>query len=252
MTIEQIEESLFRKGFGKELNAELGKQVSSGNSEIKLAHSVAVEKDEIRYTIHIKNDIENDQLYLNKFDAALKPADSLEEVREHTFSSERMITAMEAYRMLKHGDKVAVNKDLFKDGEKYNTWLSLDLNQPKDEYGNYHVNSYHQNYYIYHPFNVKEQLGKVSLPVKQLENPGSYESMGKSLKKANLIPVDVILNGREQKGYLGVDPAHGQVVLYDSKMQLIKDNIQKQENSQNITATPGNEEVKKSPGAIKR
>lgn len=255
MNIEEVKESIYRKGFEQDLYPELEKEIAAGNPEIILGKTQKVDEDEVSFKLHIRNDIENEQIYFNKIEVLLKQANG--EEREHKFSTDKKITAMEAYRMMKFGDKVSVNKDLYKDGQSYNTWLSLAVDKEKDENGNYQYNSYHQNYYAQYPFNLREELGKLPVPVKQLENPGNLEWIEKSLKKANLIPVAIMLNGVETSGFLGVNPEKGKVVLYDTDLNLVVQVDQKQDNSiaghqvqdngnsSKKDATPQNEEVKK-------
>jgi hypothetical protein len=256
---EELKEALYRKGFGTDLNEQLEALSKDARPEFVLNHSAEVDKDELSYRLHFRRSEETDKVYFNKYDLEVKLGDNTLESLEHTFFTDKLITAMEAYRMLKYGDLVAVNKNLFKEGEKYNIWLSIDTNGIKNDYGNYPVNSYHENYYRREPFNVKDELSKIDIPVKQLESPATLENIEKALKKANLVPVTIMLNGDETTGYIGVNPARGRVVLYDSDMKLIEGLGQRQENTEKIDnpesqkntpepeATPQNEEVKKKP-----
>ena len=250
---EELKEALYRKGFGTELNGQLEEQLKSGTPEFMLERTTSIDKDEVGYRLHFRrdNNEEKDKVYFNRYDVAiLKNADVPGEVREHSFPTEKLITAMEAYRMLKHGDLVAVNKNLFnKEGQQYNTWLSLDIKGPKDEYGNYPVNSYHQNYYKKQPFDLKTELGKLPVPVKELEHAQYAENIEKALKKANLVSVTVMLDGQQTSALLGVNPRAGTVELYDAAMKPIQREQQQQSASLPVdkTATPEakQEDVKK-------
>jgi len=224
--LEKLQEALYRKGFGKELNAELEKQMESGKPEFILEHFTKIDNDEVGYRLHFRrdDDPEKDKVYLNSYDAAiLKNADAPGEIREHNFQADKLITAMEAYRMLKHGDLVAVNKTLFnKEGEKYNTWLSIDVKGQKDEYGNYPVSSYHENYYRKQPFIIRDELEKLPVPVKELENKLKFGDFEKALMKANLVHVTIMLGGKQQPGILAVNAKVGKIDVYDAKMQLVE------------------------------
>jgi hypothetical protein len=253
---EDLKEALYRKGFGTELNSQLENQIKSGSPEFMLERMLNIDKDEVGYRLHFRRDDneEKDKVYFNRYDVAiLKNADTPGEIREHSFPTEKLITAMEAYRMLKHGDLVAVNKTLFnKEGEQYNTWLSLDIKGAKDEYNNYPVNSYHQNYFIKKlgkSFDLKTELGNLPVPVKELEHNQYAQNIEKALKKANLVNVTIMNNGQESPGLLGVSPIAGTVIVYDANLKP----IQRQEQQQtlpapaNKTATPETkqEDVKK-------
>ncbi len=248
---EDLKEALYRKGFGTDLNGQLEEQMKSGSQEFMLERMLNIDKDEVGYRLHFRRDSneEKDKVYFNRYDVAIfKNADAPGEIREHSFPTEKLITAMEAYRMLKFGELVAVNKTLFnKEGEQYNTWLSVDIKGAKDEYNNYPVNSYHQNYYKKQPFDLKAELGKLPVPVKELEQYA--ENIEKSLKKANLVNVTIMVGGQETKGLLGVNPKAGTVEVYDATLKPIQREQQQQGVAApaNKTATPGNkqEDVKK-------
>lgn len=250
---EKLKEALYRKGFGETLNAELEQQMLLGKPEFMLEHLTKIGEDEVGYRLHFRrdDDPEKDKVYLNSYDAAIfKNADAPGEVREHNFQADKLITAMEAYRMLKHGDLVAVNKTLFnKEGQQYNTWLSIDINGQKDEYGNYPVNSYHENYYRKQLFIIQDELKKLPVPVKELENPLKLGDIEKALKKANLVPVTIMVNGMQEPGTLAVNPKVGRIDVYDRHMQLVENVQQEQTRSSKQDNGPSQTqgEVKKKP-----
>jgi len=228
MNTEELKEGLYRKGFGESLNTQLDEAIKSGKPEFILEHAVKIGEDDVNYKLHFRRDEERDNVYFNKYDVAITGPDG--QLREHTFPTEKLITAMEAYRMLKHGELVAVNKNLYnKEGQPYNTWMSLDVNGKKDDYNNYPVNTYHENYYQKQPFELKDSLKKLPVPVKELENPQTLERIEKSLKKANLVPVTIMVNGEQSSGTLAANPKIGRVDLYDQDMRLIEKQQQKAE-----------------------
>lgn len=251
--LDKLIETLYRKGFGEGLNEELKAKMLSGSPEFILEHMTTIGKDEVGYRLHFRrdDDPEKDKVYFNNYDAAIfKNADAPGEVREHNFPADKMITAMEAYRMLKHGDLVAVNKNLFnKEGNQYNTWISIDIEGEKDERGNYPVNTYHENYYKKQPFVIGEALKNLPVPVKELGNPQTVANIEKALQKANLVEVIIKLNGAETNAFLSVNPAKGRIDLYDQNLQLIEG--QQQETKQDVGKTnsqaQSQDEVKKKP-----
>lgn len=245
MDIEKVKEKLYFLGFEQDLFADLDKQVAVGMSEITLQKSLKIDDIDVDYRLHIKNDLENQALYFNKFDLHFKLPNG--EEREHTFSTTRMITAMEGFRMALHGDKVSVYKTLYKDDVPYNTWLSLSTDKPKDENGNFQYNSYHENYYKKEPFNIQSELKNLDFPVTELENQENLDRFEKSLKKAKLIPVHISVDGRRNPGFLGVNPEKGRLALYDVDLKLLVGNKQEIKSNKIDQATPQAEEVKKKP-----
>ena len=247
MNIEELKESLYRKGFGESLNTGLEKQIKSGKAEFQLEHATKIGEDDVNYKLHFRRDEERDKVYFNKYDVAVTSPGTPGQVTEHTFPAEKLITAMESYRMLKHGELVAVNKTLYnKEGQQYNTWISLDVNGKKDEYNNYPVNSYHENYYKKQPFELSAELKKLPVPVKELENPQTLERIEKSLKKANLVPVTIMVNGEQSSGTLAVNPKIGRVDLYDQNMRLVEKQQQKAELKAETTGQ-SQDDLKKKP-----
>ena len=174
--LDKLKEKLYRKGFGESLYPELEKKIAEGTKEFVLLYQVEVGEDLAKYRIHFRHDLETEKVYLNKFDLQLNETGNPVELSS-SFGNNTLITAMEGYRMLKYGDKVAVNKDLFKEDTRDNTWLVLNTGGEKDEYGNYPLLPFHENYYKKYPFDVKVEMGKLDIPVKQLENPAYLEQL---------------------------------------------------------------------------
>lgn len=245
MTIEKVKEKIYYQGFEQDLYPELDKQIAEGVEDITLVKSMKIDDIAVDYHLHIKNDIENEALYFNKYDLSFKMPDG--EEREHTFSTNRMITAKEGYRMLRFGDKVSVHKTLYKENESYNTWLSLATDKPKDEYGNYEYNSFHENYYLKNPFDLRTELKNLVIPIKELEERNNLPRFEKALTKANLIPITMLMDGKEVEGLLGVDPEKGQAVLYNAKFELVESQRQIVDVSTEKEVTSEIEEVKKKP-----
>lgn len=253
--LQDLQETLFRKGFPVELIEEVIAQVTgeeviakavTGEFEFSVDHMTKIKDDEMGYRLHFKADVEHGKVYLNSYDAAFLNAP--DGVREQNISSNTLITAAEAHRMLKHGTLVAVNKDLFnKERVKYNVWLSFDVSGPKDEYGNYPVASYHENYYKKRAFDVKDSLQDLPVPVKELEAPHKLDDFAKALTKANIISVTILHNGQEQPGHLCINPKVGKVDVYDANMKLIESEQQKVNTSKTATQQAAKEtkDVKK-------
>lgn len=199
--------------------------IQAGNNQPVIEHFAILDnKDEMRYKLHFRKAEDLAKVYFNKIEAGLlKNIDSPGDNREHTFSMDKHITATEAYHMLKHGDKVAVNKNLFnKEGQKYNTWILIDVSGPKDEYNNYPVQTYHQNYFIKKPFDIISALKALPFPIKELQQQDDFVKMEKALRKAKLPEVMMVVDGQEQRAYLSVNPKERRIDIYDADMQLLQ------------------------------
>lgn len=250
--VEQMDEKHYRKGFDTHLNEEYRRQLASGAPEFTIGHKVTTkDSDEVAYELKYRRDDSKDEVYLNTIKASLSPADAPGQVREHTFTDDSMITAGEMIRMLKYGDKVAVNKNLFnKEGEPYNAWLSLDIKGTKDDYGNYPVNSYHQNYFKKEPFIVSEKLKDLIVPVKETGSADEVSKIEKALKKADLYPVTIYHNDQETKGFLSVNPKERLIDVLDANMALIERQVVRKalpEEQKNDQPAQKQDDLKKKP-----
>lgn len=222
---ESLTTKLYYRGFGDSLNEVLKEQMLSDKPQFSLEHYASIGDDEMAYRLHFRRDEQTGRVYFNTYDAALLKDSHQPEggVKEHTFGADRKITAMEAYRMLKYGNLVAVNKDLYnKAGEPYNVWMSIDTSGPKDESGNYPVQSYHQNYYRKQPFDLKGMLRNPPVPVKELQLPAHAENIEKALRKASLPEITMLIDGQEVKGLLRVDPKIGTILMLDQNGKLLE------------------------------
>lgn len=176
--------------------------------------------DDMGYRLHVAVDPETNKAYLNAFDAAT--LNHTKGQREHTFLASSLIDAEEAHRMLKYGKKVAVNKDLFsKEKVKYNVWLSIDVDGPKDENGNYKEIRLHENYFKKRPFDLQAALADVHVPFQPVKDNITPTHLEEALKKAHLIEVNIFHNNEQQTGYLGISPAERTVDVYDKNQTLI-------------------------------
>ncbi|MEZ2442733.1 hypothetical protein AB6805_13510 [Chitinophaga sp. RCC_12] len=215
--LEELKEVMYRKGFGTDHSGELEEKLNSGEPVFTIEHDEKVKEDLAAYDINFSRGGEQNKAYLNSFDIAYyENGDTTKEPRIQNFPAKFLVTAAEAFRMVKHGTNVAVHKTLYnKNHEKYNTWMSVDTGAPKDEYGNYPLKTFHQNYYGSDPFDVKDAMKQLQTPVKELEFPMQRENAEKALKKGNILEVTILHNGAEQKGYLTVDPQHAGLKLWD-------------------------------------
>jgi len=245
---QQLDETLMYRGFGTSLNRESKRHIDAGETEFQLVHCTKIGNDDISYQLYIGWSEEQKKFYLNKFDALLKPADKPGQQFLHTFYDREGITAKEAYNMLKYGEQTAVHKSMYKKGtsEKYNAWMNLDTTAPKDQFNNYPLNRYTDNYYKKQPFVLADTLQQLPTPIKGIENDKYLNSVVRSLQRGNAEQVTIMHNGQEQPGILLVNAKAGKVDVYDSQMQLIENKEQKAQQKEQVTETTTDDLKKKS------
>lgn len=251
--LEHLKKAVKYRGFPEELNAVLEKHITEGAPEFELKCRTKRGEDEIAFRLHFSKHKLYDFYYFNKFEATLLEKGQ-NEARVHTFYPDQNITALEAYNLLKYGEKTAVNKNIFdKEGKTYNAWITLDLTGEKDQHGNYPVQKYHENYYASRPFKLATAINDLAVPIKEWDQPEKLDIIFDKLRKGT--PAEVSLKGNEAKGYLMVNAREGRIQLYDSSLQLIegKDRKAAQRKEQddaslkNNPSVPKEGEVKKKP-----
>lgn len=221
MNIEELKETVFRKGFPKEIADHVAEKAKAGEVDITEEHYGVIGGDEMGFRLHFRADQEQSEAYLNAYTAAL--LDHPGGVREHTFSSSSLITNAEAHRMLKYGKLVAVNKDLFnKERKKYNAWLSIDVEGAKDEQGNYPVISFHENYFKKRPLDIGDAISRIAVPVQPLRPPFNPDYLEKDFKKAHLVEVIITVGGEDRQGFLALNPGERRIDVYDKDLNLVE------------------------------
>lgn len=220
--LEELKNEVKMSGFNNHFDREITDRIQSGQKEFQLQCEMEVRNDVMQYTLHFRVDDQRRKGHFNNMDAVLKDAATGEE-RKHTFPRYLRITAKEAFNLLKFGEETAVQKRLFnKEGERYLSYVTLDLKGEKDERNNYPVKQYHENYYKEQPFVLEDALQKLPVPVKELENPASIDFILASLKRGNSHEVTIFHGGRVEKGYLMINAKAGRVEVKDANMQTIK------------------------------
>lgn len=214
------EEILYKKGFGTLMNEELAEKKNSDLPDFYTDCTMyedsekANQKDQLNFRGHWRRDNQDkEKVYLNSFDIMVKSPD-FEGVRVTNISSNTLITAQEAYRMLKYQEKVAVNKNLYnKEGQPYNTWISISKEGE--------LKTYHENYYRKQPFNVRDILKSLSDVVQGLNLPDKLEQVARMLEKAHIVYAKVKQEGTWAAGSLRINPSKGHVDIYDKNNQLM-------------------------------
>ncbi|SEB17018.1 hypothetical protein SAMN05443550_113129 [Pedobacter hartonius] len=94
-------------------------------------------------------------------------------------------------------------------GQEYKAWITLELNQPKDGYGNFRSKMFSEGY----GFNLNEVLSRYS--IKELEDPGLMEKLETSLKNGGSPLVTVNKNGEDIRLRIAAVPQFTQINFYE-------------------------------------
>lgn len=252
--LEKLKEEVKMTGFNDHFDKQIEERIKAGDTDFRLNRSMEVDGERIDYLLHFHVDKENRKAYFNDMDVSLKVPE-LGEERRHTFPRYLRITAKEAYNLLKYGEVTAIQKKLFnKKGEKYLSYITLDLNGNKDAKNNYPLKQYHEIYYKKKPFILEKAINELSVPVKELESPITRDFILNSLKRGNRQQVTIYNNGVVETGYLMVSAKAGKIVTYDSNMQQVRGKAkeEKTENAKHQQVESQPDDTKKKPGAERR
>ncbi|MFW2476279.1 MAG: hypothetical protein ACN4EP_05165, partial [Sediminibacterium sp.] len=219
-----LKDQLKNTGFGEDLQKELKEKMEKQTPEFQLNLSKQYGKDEMKATLHFKKSDESEMYFFNKYDAAMKPGNNGDELKQTFYINKgNTITLKEAYNLMSGR---AVNKDLTtKEGEKYNAWVQMNFKET-DTNGNYKMNQYHQNY----GFNLEQALAK--LPIKELANDADKKALVQSLEKGNRQAVTFVQEGKEQRHFIEANPQYKNINIYDGNMQRVNLQAQKEKESE--------------------
>lgn len=224
---EKIAGRLEKLGFGSDVKVQLQQQMESGVPSFSIQEEKEDRGNKVGYLLNLKRDRNRDYYYFNSTTAALLAVNGkeLQEIREHNFPATWYVNAGEMMRMLLHGDKVSVHKKMFnKEGNAYQSYFSIDINGAKDDYGNFPVNSYHENYFREKPFDLGVLLKNLSPFVKELGTADGITKYERMLQAAFLPKATYITDNGVQAGHLSLHPGDREVNILDKQLQVVEKN----------------------------
>lgn len=213
---------LEKLGFGKALHDPLEKFVIQQQPEIKLTHEASHFKDNVEYTLHFRKSESTDMYFFNRYEATLKSNDeAFNRTQSFQIRNGNNITAQESFNLVAGR---AINKEMFTgNGDRYEAWLKLDFSQ-KDEYGNFEVQQFHQNY----GYDLDKALNK--FPIKELGDADQKGQLSASLKKGNMQQVTMDIDGKETKMYIEANPRFRTLNVKDELGNTVKrDRVEKKD-----------------------
>lgn len=229
--LNDLKEQIKYLGFGEEprVHTELTENLSSGKKDFIINVSsdrASFKNNEINFELRFQKSENNEKFYLNSFLANLKNNEKDVNL-SHTFSANGSYTAKAAINLLE-GRSVRTQIYSKNSEENEDVFVKLQLNEEKNEKGNFKLQVFNKNYGI----DVEKIIDKAKL---QFDNERHREITTKSLEKGNIVSVkfpDQKSNLIEGKAIL--NPQYKMLNLYDNKMKRVNSNEQafQRENSE--------------------
>jgi len=221
--LQDLKDQIKYLGFGEEqkVHTELADNLASDKKEFIInisSDKASFKNNEINFELKFQKSEKNENFYLNSFLANLKNNEKDVNLN-HTFSANGNFTAKEAINLLE-GRSVKTeiyNKHL---DAKEDAFVKLQLNEEKNEKGNFKLQVFNKNYGI----DIKKIIDKAKL---HFDNDKHREITTKSLEKGNIVSVkfsDLKNNIVEGKAIL--NPQYKMLNLYDNKMKRFNSNEQ--------------------------
>ena len=223
VNLAELQEKVKMAGFGDYFKEKIREELLLGQDQFSILRSLQIDKDAMDYKMDIRVDKIKKKAYLNDMHVTLTEESGVQ--RSQSFPRFLRITAKEAYNLLKWGISSGVEKSLFnRDGVRYRSFVTLDINSEKDLYGSYPLLQYHENYYR-EPFTVEGALRRLPIPLKELKEDA--EPLIASLKRGNMTMVTALMDGKEQGAYLSINAKAGRLELRDAGMKIMELNRKK-------------------------
>lgn len=222
-----LKDGLKYLGFGEGLNEKLAEGLASQKPEFQLRTVNEYGKDKASYVLDFKKSDQSEMYFFNKYTASLGGSEKSPDKSQSFYINKNSgITAKEAYNLL---NGRSVNKDLTNaEGQKFNAWLQLDLNQ-KDDKGNFKVKQFHQGY----GYNLENELAKH--PIKELSEMTTKERLIQSLERGNLHEVTFVKDDRADKMFIEANPQFKTLNIYNSSLKKVYQENEKKETKSDQT-----------------
>jgi hypothetical protein len=221
--LKYLKDNIKYLGFGDKLYPELQKNMEQGFPEFQLKTQTEFNKDKIEAALYFKKSDQTDMYFFNRYNATVEKANNETLSQTIYLNKGQGITMKEAYNLL---NGRSVHKELAnKEGQKYQAWVQLDFKQT-DNNGNFKIKQFHQN------FGYELEKALANHPIKELKNDDEKKRLIESLQKGNRQSITFIQNGNEQRMFIEANPQFKSVNVYDSNMQRVNIQSQKENNKQ--------------------
>ncbi len=217
-----LKKQLLYTGFGDSFSNELKDKMQKNTTGFLIYRDGKFGNDTVFGDLHFTKSNKSDLYFFKKYDLVLKPENNSEIKQSFYINKHNNITIKEAYNLMSGR---AVNKDLTnKEGQVYNAWVQMDFKET-DKNDNYKLKQFHTNY----GFDLEKELAKH--PIKELTNEPDKTRLIESLNKGNLQSATFKNNDNEQKVFIEANPRFKTLNIYDSNLQRIQSQSQKEKNT---------------------
>lgn len=206
-------------GFGEseKLHQDLEKGLASDEKhfEIKTTSDKTLPGNKVDFYLKF-NRSEQGGVFFNSFQAEL--TNDKKEKFVHNFSAgkENSFTAKEAVNLLE-GRAVKTELKNPNSDEMQTAFVKLKLNEEKNDYGNYKLEVYNENYGV----DTSKIIDKAGLI---FDKPEYRDNVIKSLEKGNVVKVKFNLDNQTIEGKAVLNPQYKNLNLYDNEMNRINTN----------------------------
>ncbi|RLJ30681.1 hypothetical protein CLU97_0059 [Chryseobacterium sp. 7] len=220
---EYLKKQLKYLGFGEDekLHQDLEKGIDSTEKyfHLKTGSDKTLPGNKMDYTLNY-NKTEKGGIFLNSYDAILTNVKGESLVQNFRVSKEAFFTVKEALNLLE-GRSVKTEFVNPKSNESEPAFVKLNFEEAKNQYGNYHFQTFYKNYGI----NTAEIVEKSNLV---FDKPEFKTAAIKSLEKGNIVKVKFELDDQMIEAKAVLNPQYKNLNLYDNGMNRINTNKQLQ------------------------
>lgn len=202
-------------GFGE--SEEIKNKITDGlldnkdKFQINISTQQEMNGNKIDFILNFKKDDKKitEKAFFNSFKTSLTTEKG--EERTHTFGANKF-TAKESINLLE-GRSVKTES---KAGEPI--FVKLNFSEPKNEYGNYQIQSFHKEKYGVDTEKIVEKSGLI------FDKPEYKDNIIKSLEKGNIVNVKFTHEGNEIEGKAVLNPQYKNISFYDKDMNRLNTN----------------------------
>ncbi|HLT34401.1 MAG TPA: hypothetical protein VKZ98_11460 [Aquaticitalea sp.] len=213
-----IKDQLTYLGFGdKTISDAFEKAVSQGNERFTLTvrpEGETLSGNKSKYELSFNKSSQSDMYFFNNFKTTL--IDKTDNpVRSQSFhvNSTKGVTAKESVNLL---EGRAVSTVLQYKDQESKVFAKLNFDET-NKHGNYRYKTFNENYGV----DLKSILSNAEKNAGLKLQNSDTDRIEKSLSKGNLIQSDFLVNGKETKGYIALDPEFKKLDFFDSDLKKV-------------------------------
>ena len=204
-------------GEGEKLHKDLENAINGEERqfEIKTTSDKTLPENKVDFTLKF-NKSEKGGIFLNAYQAELTNDKGEKFTHNFGVGKENSFTAKEAVNLLE-GRAVKTELKNTKTDEMIPAFVKLKFNEAKNDYGNYKLEIYNENYGV-DTGKIVDKAGLI------FDKPEYRDNVIKSLEKGNIVKVKFSLDNQTVEGKAVLNPQYKNLNLYDNEMNRINTN----------------------------